>query len=265
MERVKIRSGRGLGDALYLQSVVRFLEIQGKEFTVLTDYPEVFGNLRCMTEAFTRSGQPLVAHYTDQKGNDKTKQFEDCYRRVGIEETLDLKINWQIKNYRKIKSYIKLAKGKPLLLVMSARNPMARDDGFGKELLPIKSVYQKVLDQIEPYFKILIGRGVEEYKLENIDLDLTNQTGVEDLLDLAAASQGAIGFCSFMIPLMESFGKPSLAIWTNRSLNSANNFIKTITPTKILYNDNSKYLIDIWPEEKQKAAINDYLHQLRAN
>ena len=47
-----IRGGRGLGDALYVQGVVRHLVGLGQRLAVRSDWPEVFRPERVIFEAF---------------------------------------------------------------------------------------------------------------------------------------------------------------------------------------------------------------------
>jgi hypothetical protein len=239
-----IRSGRGLGDSLYLQSVVRVLLSQGRELTVSSDYPEVFRHLPVKVIPFTRNNIDLIAHYTDRKGFKETKQFNDACLRVGIKTKEEIKLDWKVQKPEKYEDIISAAGNRPIALVMSPRNPMARDDGFGSELLPRQKDYQRLIDSYPNCFKIQIGRGKLTYKLTNIDLDLVDKTSIEELIDLAYLCSGGLGFCSFIIPLMESFKKPSVIMWTEKTLKSSTSFINTITPTKILYNDNSHFIMD---------------------
>lgn len=258
-----IRCGRGLGDALYLQSVVRHLVNKGQKLHVMTDWPDVFEPLsdEVMLHPFSRERIDVIAHYTIRKHYTDTTQFKDCCIQAGITEPVELRLDWTVKNASLVASVKSKAAGKPIMLVEMIRNPMNRSDRFGIELLPDLELMQEVLTKLkEQYFLVQVGRGKELFKFDGIDLDLTNATTVSDLIDLAYASSAMYGYCSFFVPLAESLNKKSLFVWSRRGLNSNEQFIRTITPQKILHKrDISHYIVDNWPEQRIKEVLNDFL------
>jgi hypothetical protein len=257
----RIRSGRGLGDALYLQGVVRHLVNKGQRLRVCCDWPDVFRPLKgsVIMEPFTRIGIHVLAHYSLRKRFIETTQFRDCCLQAGITEQVDLKLDWKPINHELIAS---LKSDKPLIVVQLPRNPMDRKDGFGKELLPDCRVIQKIIDHLKDRARIVqIGAGKALYKFEGIDLDLSNKTSVTDLLDVAAVADGFIGYCSFVIPLAESFDKPGLYVWSRAGLKSREPYISSIMPRKILEKPCSKAIIDDGTEEEIRAAAEILLQQ----
>jgi hypothetical protein len=261
----RIRSGRGLGDALYLQGVVRHLVNKGDKLRVCCDWPDVFRPVKggVIMEPFTRIGIHVLAHYSLRKRFADTTQFRDCCLQAGITEKVDLKLDWTPLNHALIDS---LKSNKQLIVVQLPRNPMDRKDGFGKELLPDCRVIQKIIDQVKDRARIVqIGAGKALYKFEGIDLDLSNKTSVADLLDVAHASDGFIGYCSFVIPLAESFDKPGLYVWSRAGLKSREPYINSITPRKILEKPCSKAVIDDCQEDEIREAAEILLQQAARN
>lgn len=62
---IRIRSGRGLGDSIYLRAIVGYLVARGDTVTALSDYPDIFAGSGAKVEPFTRAGANIrVAHYT---------------------------------------------------------------------------------------------------------------------------------------------------------------------------------------------------------
>lgn len=258
-----IRCGRGLGDALYLQSVVRHLVNKGQKLHVMTDWPDVFLPLKGKVELrpFSRERIDVIAHYTIRKHYPDTTQFKDCCIQAGITEPVEFELDWVIQNKSLVNSVKRKAAGKPIMLVEMVRNPMNRSDRFGIDLLPDLEVMQEVLTQLkEHYFLVEVGAGSRLHKLDGIDLDLTNATSISDLIDLAKKADALFGYCSFFVPLAESLNKKSMFIWSRRGLNSMEQFIRTITPQKILHKrDISHYIVDNWPAERVQEALNDFL------
>jgi hypothetical protein len=253
-----IRAGRGLGDAIYLQSVVRHLVQKEQSLTVCTDWQDVFLPLRDKVKflPFTRQNIRIIAHYSARKSFKDTTQFKDCCVQAGINEPVELKIDWGQINKELIES---IKTDKPLLVVALPRAPMGRNDRFAIDLLPKKDIYQLAVDILKEKYTILqIGAGNPIYNLENIDIDLTDKTSVTDLFDIASVADGFLGYCSYIIPLAESFNKKGLYIWANKGLRSAEQYINTITPKKILEHSNSKYFIDNWDEPKIRQIIDDF-------
>jgi hypothetical protein len=253
-----IRAGRGLGDAIYLQSVVRHFVQKEQNLTVCTDWQDVFLPLRDKVKfmPFTRQNIRIIAHYSARKSFKDTTQFKDCCVQAGINEPVELKIDWVQINKQLIES---IKTDKPLLVVALPRAPMGRNDRFAIDLLPKKDIYQLAVDILKEKYTILqIGAGKPIYNLENIEIDLTDKTSVTDLFDIASVADGFLGYCSYIIPLAESFNKKGLYIWANKGLKSAEQYINTITPKKILEHSNSKYFIDNWDEPKIRQIIDDF-------
>src|SRR5687767_6227046 len=121
-----IRGGSGLGDAIYVASVVRHLNHKGERLRVATSWPDVFRYLDAECIPFTRTGIDILAHYSARKPQ-PTKQWQDCCLAAGITETVDLRLEWRGKR--------RLDTG-PVVLVQLPRSPMGRTDGFGASLLP---------------------------------------------------------------------------------------------------------------------------------
>jgi hypothetical protein len=256
-----IRSGMGLGDSLYLQSVCRyFVKKKRQRLKVASAWPDVFRPLGDMVDVipFTRAGIDILAHYSMRKSIKETTQFQDCCFQAGIHDPVELKLDWTVTSTRlidELKAY-----GKPIVLVQLPRNPMGRVDGFGKELMPDCTVIQRIIDSLKDRALIVqVGAGQPLFEFTGIDVDLSNKTSVCDLLDIASAADGFLGYCSFMVPLAESFGKPALFVWSSRGLRVVEPFIARITPAKILHARTSQFVIDDWDEEKINEVSDGFL------
>ena len=235
-----IRAGKGLGDALYLQAVARHIS-RKERLRVCSGWPDVFRNLDVEVVPFTRQAD-INAHYTLRKWRTDTDQFEDCCIQAGIKEPVDFLIDWEPAG-----SFVP-NRVKPVVLVLIPRMPMDRADGFARELLPRREAYQAAIDGLKGLATlVMVGSGKPLYELDGIDVDLTNRTSVSGLLDIASQADGFLGYCSFFVPLAESFNKPGLFVWARAGLMSRTPYIRQITPTKILHRDSSLYVIDDQP------------------
>jgi hypothetical protein len=237
----------GLGDAIYVQSVVRHLVQKGESLRVCTAWPDVFRQLgpKVTTAPFTRQVN-ILAHYSARKQKVGTTQFEDVCQTAGIREKVDLRLDWKVEDEKLVGWLKETADGRPIVLVQLPRSPMGRKDGFGAELLPDCRVIDRVIARLKTRRALIvqIGAGASLYGLSGIDVDLSNRTTVGQMFDVATAADAFVGYCSFLIPLAESFNKPALLVWSRRGLRSGQPYIRAITPQKILHKKTSRALMD---------------------
>ena len=239
-----LRGGSGLGDAFYLRPIAEFLVRNGHKVTACTNFPDVFIGSSVTVEPFRRDRVTMVAHYTHGKNDPTTDIWTDVCRHAGFNTPLSFQ--WAPRNGALLKRIRQAADGRPVLLVHGGREPMGRRDKFGIELLPLEGAFNSTIAALDDCYRVRIGRGDQLYPV-TCDLDLTNQTSVADVIDIAWASAGVVSMCGFPVPLAEALDKPALFIWSSRGLLSANQFIKTVTPAKILSKVSSSFVVDDWP------------------
>lgn len=254
-----IRCGRGLGDSIYLQSVVRHLVRDGRRMKVMSDWPDVFLPLGGSVEVapFTREGVTMTAHYVMRKTQEGTTQFEDCCRAAGISDPVELKLDWPEPTSPLVQQLRE--RGKPIVCVQMPRNPMGREDGYGRELLPDCAMLQRLIDGVKDVATVVqVGAGKPLFEFRGIDVDLGNRTSVRELIDVAAAANGFLGYCSFILPLAESLDKPLLLVWSRKGLNSAVPFIAQVTPRKLLHKPSSMWIMDDAPQQRFEDSLDEF-------
>lgn len=239
-----IRSGKGLGDNFYLQSIVRHLVARGEALEVCTHWPDVFQPLKDMVKLapWRRDRIDLIAHYIERKGHGDTDQFVDCCIRCGIHARIELSIDWRPLNtvlVNRVRSF-----RKPTIVVQMPREPMGRTDGYGLDLLPDCRAIQRIIDTIGKRATFVqVGAGVPLHRFSGIDVDFANQTSVSDMIDIAWAADAALGYCSFIVPMIESLRKPALLVWSRKGLRSHTDFIRRITPNKIVHRPDTTHVV----------------------
>ena len=232
-----IRGGKGLGDALYVQAVARHIVAGGERIAVATAWPDVYAPLGDRVECvpFRKSDIQILAHYALRK-HQRTDQFTDVCLQAGLPGAVDLRLDWTIRDAVLVESLRREAAGRQICLVQLPRVPMDRKDGFGAELLPDGRALQRAVDTLRGRVLLVqVGAGRALYKLSGLDVDLAGQTTVAQLLDVATAADGALGYVSYILPLCESLGKPSMLIWSRRGLKSPVGFVRQITPAKTIH------------------------------
>jgi hypothetical protein len=249
----RMRGGSGLGDAIYMRPLAEALVRAGEEVTVCSDYPDVFTGSGAQTEPFSRERITWLAHYTAGKANPKTNQWEDICASAGV--AAPLSFEWTVRNTGLIEEVRSKAAGRPVVLVHGGRAPMARTDGFGKELLPRKAAMDAVLASFSDCCTVRIGKGVETYPIKTT-IDLTDATTVTDLLDLGRACDAIVGQCSFIIPLAEVFDRRLLTVWAAHGMQgNMHPYVHQITPQKILSKESSMFVIDSWSDEQIRDEV----------
>ena len=249
-----IRGGAGLGDALYTQAVARHLVLKGERLRVHTYWPDVFRYLPVETAPFTRAGIDILAHYSLRKGVVGTDQFQDVCITAGIREPVELRLDWTATSDLPKRM---LDHGKPIVCVQLPRAPMGRTDGFGKELLPDCRVIQRLIDGLQGRALVVqIGSGTPLFQFKGIDVDLANKTTVCELIDLATVTHGFLGYVSFIVPLAESLDKKALLVWSRKGTKAGHEYVRRITPQKILHKPSSRYVFD---DEAIDGALDEFL------
>jgi len=260
-----IRAGRGLGDSIYLASIVTHFGLHGGRLCVLSDHPDVFRHTpgARAVEPFDRNGVDIVSHYVMGKRNTKTTQFQDMVAAAGITEEVPLRLMWR-KGTPSLIDGLR-ADGRPVVCVQMPRAPMGRTDGFGAELMPDFEVMQSVVDAVGKHASIVqIGGGAPLFYFRGLTMNLANGTTVEQLIDIAQAADGFIGYPSFVIPLAESFRKPLFAIWAKAGLRSNTDFIRLITPEKVVHHKEDAFVItDKNNQQEISERVDAFLHRLQ--
>lgn len=260
---ISLRAGRGFGDALYLQGVARHLIGQGHQIEVCTSWPDVFMPLfgKIRVSPFRKERIDRIAHYVARKTIKDTDQFSDCCHSAGISEKVEFRLDWQVVNPR----WAEIIHG-PLVLVQMPREPMDRRDGYGMELLPDCRTIQRAIDILldRGVRVVQIGKGNSLFNYANLTADLSNQTTVADILDIASLADGMLGYCSFMAPLAECLDKPALFVWSQKGLRSSNPFIRQIVPSKIFNKPSSRAVMDDCSQGELVGAADALLEQIRS-
>jgi hypothetical protein len=246
---MRVRAGSGVGDAIYLRAVCEHLARSHTGVIGCTDYSGIFAGTEIQTAPFSREKIAVCAHYTPFKIREGSTQWQDCCDTAKVGH-IPFRINHEIRNTELIDKLRRFADGKPLILVHGGRTPMARSDDFGKELLPHKAAFDAVLGELQDCFLVQIGQAEQIYPL-SCDISLNGSTSICDLLDLGVACDGAIGQCSYIVPLAEVFDKPLLAVWAAHGMQyNMHPYVRAITPQKVLSKPSSRWIVDDWPAGK---------------
>jgi hypothetical protein len=251
----RIRSGRGLGDSLYLHCIVRHVVARGERLEVCTSYPGLFP-FDVRFAPWSRQAD-ITVHYVSGKNNPRTTQWQDCCTTART-PAAEYRGHWPARPSALVDDVLRQAAGRPLLLVNGGRWPMDRLDGFGRDLLPDPAVFNGAIARLrEAFFVVFIGRGARLFPVA-CDLDLNDRTAPADVMDLATAADAGFAQCGFMIPLMEMFDRPLLVMFTGRGFASRQRWIAQMTPQKLLGKTTSRHVVDDWEAARRAATVNAF-------
>jgi hypothetical protein len=254
MTPIRVRGGSGLGDSLYLRPIAENLAKHGP-VTACSNYPDVFRGSGVRVDPFRRDHIDIVAHYINGKSNSGTTMWQDICANARVDAPL--KFEWTVGNADLIRGLKDRAQGRPMVLVHSGREPMGRKDGFGLDLLPIRAAFCAVLWSLMDCFTIRIGSGNVIYDIP-CEADYYGKTSVGELIDIASVCDGVVSMCGFPVPMAECLDKPLLAVWAAKGLVSANQFIRTCTPSKILSKATSSFVMDDAPLDKLQESAHAF-------
>lgn len=248
---MRIRGGRGLGDAIYIRPIAEHFVREGRRVAVLSDYGGVFAGSGASVETFSRLGAQVVAHYVHGKGNRQTTQWQDVCASAGV--NVPLRFVWRTQNEALVTDVRRQANGRPIIVVHAGRIPMERTDGFGVELMPARAAVVAALRAFRDCFLVGVGKAKAVYGLP-LHLDLNGKTSVSGLLDIASACDAVVAQCSFAIPLAEALGKPLLAIWGASYVQADHEFVRLTGPQKVLSAEHDRFVMDDWDTDRIEDA-----------
>lgn len=255
-----IRGGMGLGDAVYVHAVARHLAARGERITVATAWPDVFRCLPVDCVMFRKDRIDILAHYARRKHTRRT-QFEDVCDEAGV-SGVELRLDWQCTDPTVVEWLKRQAGDRPIVLVQLPRAPMGRKDGFGAELLPDCKRIQAAIDALQGRVLLVqVGSGEPLFRFRRIDVDLANQTSVCQLLDVAQACDGVLGYVSFILPIAEAFGKRGLMVWSRRGLKAPQAYVRQITPQKVIHRKDLVTWVRDGQTDPVEEAADDFLRQ----
>lgn len=259
-----IRCASGLGDSVYLRAIAEHFVRAGEKITALSNYPEIFEGSGCRVEPFRRERVDIVAHYVTGKSNQSTNQWQDVCLAAGVAHPIPFAFDWMVESRRLVDGVRERAAGRSVVIVQGGRTPMARTDGFGKELLPDRQAFEATLEPLRAdCYLVAVGKAEPIYRLP-VDEDLTGRTSVADLLDLFKTCDGAVAQVGFAVPMAEVFDRPLLVVWAASGVTSREPYVRQITPSKILAKPTSIFVMDDWEHSRIQHHARRFVRSLES-
>lgn len=239
---IELRAPRGLGDAIYLRAVVLHLLARGEKVAVHSNWPGAFGDLPVEVVPYGEAAlQPQVrpvAASMKRLNPDGISNFTAACRRAGINEPVDFRLGWQTRDTDLVRNVKAAARGRPIMLYQSPKRTISEE----QELIrPNRLAFNAYLESKAGHYRIRLGHApyVENDRYSPCELDLFNQIGVPDVLDLATLCQFAFGEPSVLPFLAEACNTRYAVMFSRRALTYTgplgNGRVRNITPERLFH------------------------------
>lgn len=232
---IGIRGPKGLGDAVHLRAAVLHLLHRGEEVKVFTKFPEVFAGLPVVTGPMAEGDafEDLLHFGYQIMREDDTSNFTAACRRAGLNEPIELRIDWQVRNQALVNSIIDMAAGRKVFVYQTrkiARNP-------AQELLrPNLKAYNGFIAEHREHFRIRLGHPpyVEQDRSAPCELDLLGKSSIPDAFDIATIGDMFFGESCYVPMVGEANDKRYAIMFTRRAL-ASDCRIRNMTPARLFH------------------------------
>ena len=229
---IKIKGQRGFGDSICLYPIINYLS-KNIEVITYTDFPEVYRDLNIKTEKYDNHKE-INAGYLNLKNNQKTTQYEDICKTIGLDCS---KIPFVINNNKKKE---KICLFRKIYTPLSGMKKKLEAASF---LMPKKESYYKLIDKIKPYYKCFQFGNENDNKFDNIE-NINLKKDFNELVSLIGRASLVVTQVGHTLHLSEALGVKTHVIFSKKGLSCSNQFVKTITPKKVLFTKYSSWEID---------------------
>lgn len=237
---IRINSPKGLGDAIHLRAIVLHLLERGEEIEVYTGWPEVF------------TGLPVVLRTHEQiADHDQIRHamaclhccipeimgmslFQNACRQAGIVEPVALRMDWKVKDGKRIRRIKARAAGKPILLYQPVKKA---NNAQQAELRPDRDAYRAYLQGMKGYFRIKVGNAaftIDDPRLP-VDLDLFNKTTVSEVFDIATIADCFFSEDSYIQVIAQAMNKPVTWMFARKGESSAFSRSRNARPSRMIH------------------------------
>jgi hypothetical protein len=244
-----IKGASGLGDAVYLYPIVKHYVTQTQDLRVMTNFPEIYADLKVKTIPFTKQHGDVNCNYCNRKYTKGTTQFEDMVINAGLENH-DIQFEMPYKRKSRFIStpFEDDDTGMPLCVLPAPYLPM--NSQKSKELLYNIDVVQELIDENMSFLFVQVGN--DPIARFEVDYDFCGKTSVNDLLDICSLADIIITPPGNLLPMGEALNKKTFLIFSEKGLKSKDPFISSITPEKLITKSTTWFAIDTDEDLQEK-------------
>lgn len=228
-----MRAARGLGDAIHLRAAAEHLVRRGESVRVFTPFPVVFTGSAAEVRPVMDGNQCSdLRHFFHRFAHDGISAFAGACRRVGIDDPVDLAIDWKVKNWALVKKIADLAAGRRIFVYQPRKRPNNPSQVL---LCPEIDRYNGVVADHCDHFRVKLG--VSAYCLDDsgpCDVDLFDKTSISDAFDIATLGHVFFGESCYIPMVGEAMDRRYIIMFTRRALNSDDS-MRFMTPERLFH------------------------------
>jgi len=241
-----VRSQNGLGDNIYLRAaVLHMLRTSEEPVTVFSRWAEVFDDLQVETlpikEILERGLEDKVrsvSYPVPRPLPDGLTEFQSRLRNAGIDESIQLRIDWKIRNPRFVAEVKAMAAGRKIFIYQC---PRAIRSEAGALLKPRMIAFRNFVAKHSDYFRIKLGHPpyVEDDPSVPCELDLFGKAFIHDTFDICQLGDLFFSQPSFINCMAEALDRRYICMFSMAALMSDISRANTTTPARLF---NKRYL-----------------------
>lgn len=232
---IGLRASKGLGDAIRLRAAVLHLLARGKQIVVYTNFPQVFIDLPVTTRPLGEGDQhERLRHFSAALLRPATVDyFTRACRCAGIEESVELRMGWKVKNQALLDQIRRKSAGRKIFVYQTRKIPRNEE----QELLrPNLDAYNKFIAGHGDYYKIKLGQPpyVENDASVPCDMDLFGKASIHDAFDIGTIGDLFFGEDCYVPLLGEVNDRRFVYMFSRRALKSETR-VSNATPDRAIH------------------------------
>jgi len=238
---ITINAAKGLGDAIQLRAIVLHLVRRGDTVMVFTRWRELFEDLPVIVKPLSDVTGDEDWHHAKpclhcrMPWAQNLDQFTMSALQSGIEEPVELRVDWKPKNLKLRRRVIDAANGRKVMVYQ----PLKKTKNENQELLrPNADAYDGFIARTEfnDYFRVRIGSpATVDPSAAPYDLDLLGKTSVTDVFDVASVTDLFFSETSYLPLLAQAMDKPVVCMFARKGIASGRNLVGNIRPERMFH------------------------------
>lgn len=249
----QLNASKGLGDAIYLRAVVLHLLDRGEDLTVFTGWPDVFSDLPVTVKAYSDATGDEDWHHAKPCLHCRIITDMDSFamacRQAGIEEPVELRADWKVRNKELIYRIRREAGGRRIFVYQPLKKTTNENQSLAR---PEWGAFRKVLEKNEDHFRIRLGHPSHlDDSAAPCELDLFGKISVTDAFDIVSIADVVFGEPCYLFILAQAMNKPSISIFSGRGADSGRHRIVNFSPERLF---NKRHLTSAMYDDGRPCA-----------
>jgi len=234
---IYLNSSKGLGDAIYLRAATLYLLERGESVTVFTRWPDVFSGLPvAIRPVGEREGRLDLCQFACSLGRlnlENFSNFSACCKKARFEKTIELRIDWSVRNKALVDRVVREAKGRKVFVYQPVKTP---HNDLQALATPHRDAYNRVVVEHGEYFRVRLGMPpyVEEDRGAPCEMDLFGRASISDAFDIATVGDLFFGQHCYIPMLAEAMDKRFVCMFSRRALGSVEK-IRNFRPDRLIH------------------------------